>query len=312
MKRNLKGKKVIVTGCTGYVGSHLIQELIKQGAIVYGISRGKSNSQENIKIFRADILNKNEIFRIFKEIQPNAIFHTAAYGVVWGESDICKAIDINIKGVVNLIEAAKCIDKFEMFINTGSEFEYGNRGTILREDMVLKPISEYSSSKAAATIIAHQLCLNYGISIVTLRLFSIYGGIENKNRFIPYIIDSALSNNAVNLTSCEQIRDYVYIDDIVHSYICAYINFDRTNEIINISTMNQVTLKEIVELVKELVNTKFKVNFGALEYRKNEMWKLVGENTKAEKVIGWYPKIDIISGLKKTIKLYREIYNYEK
>lgn len=312
MKRNLKGKKVVVTGYTGYVGRHLIKELIKQGAIVYGISRSAGNIKENIKVFRADISNNNEVLDILNKIQPKAIFHTAAYGVVQSESDIFKAIDINIKGTVNLIEAAKNINDFEIFVNTGSEFEYGNRQNTLHEKMSLEPTSEYSSSKAATTIIAHQLCSSYEIPIVTLRLFSIYGGIENKNRFIPYIIHSALSNKEVNLTSCEQIRDYVYIDDIINSYICAYVNFSNKNEIINVSTMKPITLKEIVKMIKELVDTNFKVNIGALQNRKNEMWKLVGENIKAENLIGWYPKTDMISGLKKTIKLYRETYNYEK
>jgi len=205
----------------------------------------------------------------------------------------------------------KNLEHFEIFVNTGSEFEYGDREISLTEEMDLRPISEYSSTKAAATMIAHQLCMNYSIPIITLRLFSIYGGIEDIGRVIPYMINSAISNKEVNLTSCKQIRDYVFIQDIVNSYICAYKKFNGKSEVINISSNNEVTLKEIIEIIKNIANPKLKVNIGALEDRKQEIWKLVGDNDKAKVVIDWEPKTDLCSGLSETVELYRGIYNYE-
>ena len=305
MKRSLKGKKVIVTGYSGYVGKYLVEELIKHEAIVFGIGRRILGLNKNIEAYSCDITDAKEVLKVINKIQPHAIFHAAAYGLSQAQTDIYKAVDININGTINLIEAVRNVENFEVFINTGSGVEYGDREITLKEDMDLRPLSGYSSTKAAATMIAHQLCLNYNIPIITLRMFCIYGGIDNTNRFIPYIIDAILSKKEANLSSCKQIRDYVFIDDIVNSYICSYNNFNRKSEIINISTNSEVTLEELVEIIKHIGNPNPIVNIGALKDRKQEIWRLVGNNDKAKEIIEWEPKVDIYNGLKETVELYR-------
>ncbi|APC41623.1 NAD-dependent epimerase/dehydratase family protein [Clostridium estertheticum] len=283
MKRSLKGKRVIVIGYNGYVGRHLVEELVKREAIVFGIGRKILRFNKNTEVYSCDISDSKEVSTVTNKIQPHAIFHAAAYGVTQSADRYIKAIDININGTINSIESIKNIKNFKnfkVFINTGSEFEYGYRQVTFKEGM-------------------------------NLRLFSIYGGIENKNRFIPYIVDCSLSNKEVNLTSCKQVRDYVFINDIVNSYICSYNNLNRKNEIINISTNNEVTLKGMVEIVKSIENPNLRVNIGALEDRRQEIWKIVGDNDKTKEIIEWEPKVDIYSGLKETIELYRRIYNYE-
>lgn len=310
MERTLKNKKVLVTGGSGYIGKHLIKRLLCEEAVIYALGLSEINDS-NVNFVKCDICNKTEVQKIVSSIEPHAIFHLAAYGVKNYANDIFQAIDVNIKGTINLIDALKDNSNFELFINTGSEFEYGNKTATISEETMLQPLTEYSSTKAAATLISMQYAHSLKIPIVTLRLFSIYGGHENRSRFIPYIINSILHEEEVKLTGCEQIRDYVYIDDILDAYICAYKYFDKNNEIINISTDTPITLKSILEQIQNIIGKKGNVKIGAIPYRENEMWKIVGDNAKAKELIKWLPKTNLAEGLNHTINFYRRNDNFE-
>lgn len=303
MERTLKNKRVLVTGASGYIGRYLLERLISEDAEVYVLGLSHVDKQ-NVAFIKCDICDRKEVEKIVSSVEPHVIFHLAAYGVKYGADDIYKAIEVNIKGTINLINAVKDNKNFELFINTGSEFEYGNKTAIIKEDTMLHPLTEYSSTKAAATLISMEYADKLRISIVTLRLFSIYGEDENKSRFIPYIINSILCKKEVKLTGCEQIRDYVYIDDIIDAYICTYKYFNKSNEIINISTGDSVTLKTILEIIQNIIGEKGNIQIGAVTYRENEMWKLVGDNSKANELIKWKPKTDLELGLKQTVDFY--------
>lgn len=308
MERTLKDKRVLVTGANGYIGKHLTRRLILEGARVYGIGLSE-NYNTDINFIKCDISDGSAVKTVLDSIKPQGIFHLAAYGLEAKDSDINKAVDINIKGTVNLIEGSSDNSNLEVFINTGSEFEYGNKDKVIFENDVLEPLNEYSTTKAAATLISHSLAQKYNIPIITLRLFSIYGGFERTNRFMPYIINCILEGKTANLTGCEQIRDYMYIEDVVDAYIHAYKFFSKKSEIVNICTNNPVSLKTIVEIIENIINKPCKINFGALPYRQNEMWKLVGDNRKARELIKWIPKTEIRDGLEKTIEFYRRETN---
>ncbi|MGI5876193.1 MAG: NAD-dependent epimerase/dehydratase family protein, partial [Dethiobacteria bacterium] len=197
----------------------------------------------------------------------------------------------------------------EKFLNIGSCMEYGDKKEIVKEDAPLEPFNIYGSTKAAATIMAHQLAIEYKIDIVTLRAFGIFGENEGSHKFFPHLILSLLSGSAVNLTACEQYRDYCYIDNIIDGFILAAKDKNSKNDIFNIGSGVVHQLKYYVDMVYALMGNSGKPNYGAIPYRTDEVWKPHPDINKIKKVLKWKPKISLKEGLLRTIAWYEKNCN---
>lgn len=311
----LKDKKIVLSGATGFIGSHLTRRLISEWADVYVISRENSNtwrikdclSQENI--LYCAIINKELLNRIIGEIKPDIVFHLAAYGVNPEKRDYLEAINTNIIGTANMVSVA-IEAEVKLFINTGTCFEYGQKSDKIVEREYLEPTNIYGSTKAASVLLAHQMAREGGLKIITLRPFGIYGEGESRNKFFPYVILSLLNNESVELTKCEQKRDYIYIQDLIDAYILAAQSEHLTDEIINIGSGVAKSLRYFVETIKTKINSNLNINYGDRPYRDGEMWYLCTDIEKARNILGWKPKTSFEEGISKTIKWFKENNNY--
>ncbi|MEH7108866.1 NAD-dependent epimerase/dehydratase family protein [Bacillus sp. JJ1764] len=310
MENHFNNQRVLITGANGFIGSHVVQRMVQEKALVSVIVRESSDLwrieelKKDIDIHLVDLRDTLSIDKCVKQIKPDFIFHVGAYGVDSRQKDYHIAASTNIIGTMNLLNSVKDIG-CKKFINVGTCMEYGDKTEIIQENSCLKPDSIYGSTKASASIIAHQIAAENNINLVTLRPFGIFGEKEGSHKFFPYIILSILEGKEVNLTPCEQYRDYCYIENIMDGFVLAAKNEDIKNEIFNIGSGEIFKLKHFVDIIYKEVGLKNQPNYGALPYRTNEVWRQQPDTTKIKSLLNWQPKVSLEKGIKRTINWYQ-------
>ena len=299
---SLKGVPVLVTGGTGFIGTHLVNSLLKEGAEVSIISR-KKTAGKNVNTLTGDLTDKKFIEKAVKEINPKKIFHLAAF--VNPSRDLELLNDVfktNFYGTVNLLNSLKNMD-YDSFVLVSTAEVYGNNKTPFKEDMKLDPLSPYSLSKASAEMFCNMCSKAHNYPITTLRLFLVYGPGQKPDRFIPQLITTLLSRKQFKMTKGGQKRDFILVDDAVEALIRASVTKNANGETINICNGKQYTIKEIADNVANILNAKNLIS-DELPYRENEQWEYYGDLAKARKLLNWSPKTSLNDGLKKTIAYY--------
>jgi len=308
-------KVYLVTGATGFVGANIVRRLISEKKNVHVIARNKKLNWRlrdvagAIKAHEVDLLSP-KLSKTVSYIMPDYIFHLAAYGSLPHEDNIDKLIDINLRGTINLINALKKIP-FKLFINTGSSSEYGVKTESMREEDLPFPINDYGVIKTAATLYTYKEAIRNNLPIITFRLFSAYGPYEHKPRLIPTVIRAALKNKSIKAGNRKNVRDFIYIEDMVDAYLNACSVKINPGEILNIGTGQQHTIGETVDLIIKLSHSSSKVKWGAIpqQERQIESGKWEADVSKCAKIMNWKAKHDLIQGLTKTIDWFRQNNN---
>jgi len=321
----IMGLKALVTGGTGFVGSNIIKELVERKWEVYALVRKNSslgykrlNVIKNIKFIYAEELFKNNCENLneldlrnskFNSTMPqfDVCFHLAAYGVDYREQNINKIIDGNIKFTMDVLKFCK-INKTKKVIITGSCFEYGvNESKRLNEENKLNPQSYYSIAKVACENMASLYAKTNNIKLITIRPFGSFGEGEGVHRFVPQLMKSVILNENMNMTAGEQVRDYLYIKDLVEAYITLSVKDVPLYEAYNVCSGVEIKIKDLAIEVAKITNNSLKLfNFGAVPYRKNEVMHFVGDNSKIKKYTDWTPKYTLEEGLTRTYEWYKE------
>ena len=319
----LKGKKVLITGSTGFIGANLVRRLLKVGAEVCILTRTTSNKWrindvlKDVNEYCVDLLDYEKLESTILDIAPEIIFHTAIYGGYPFQKDIKKIIESNFIATVNLVNACKKVD-FELFVNTGSSSEYGIKSKPMREEDMLEPVDDYGVSKAAATLYCQAVARREKMPVVTLRLLSPYGYYEEPTRLIPSVVISCLKGRNPEVSSPNSVRDFIFIEDVIDAYIKVIETSDISGEILNIGCGKQHSVEEVVNKIVELTGNNVRPEWGSVPKRATEpnIWQ--ADITKAKDVLKWEPKYSLEEGLAKTVKwfmenmtLYKEIINQE-
>jgi len=309
---NIKGKNILVTGATGFVGANLVRHFLKKGANVSILKRQQSNSWRikniinQISVYNADLLDYERVNRAVKRIRPDAILHTATYGGHINQSSSPRIIKTNFDGTVNLLDS--CFRRgFGIFVNTGSSSEYGIKDSPMRESDLLQPVTLYGASKAAASIYCQYLAKKHNLPIVTLRLFSPYGYFDDGNRAISYIILSCLNNKTVKISSPDSVRDFVFIDDVMDSYGKALErSSNMSGDIFNIGSGKQCSIKKLAGKITRAVDNNIVVKYQKESSNRMEPKSWVADISKSDIGLKWAPVFNINEGLRKTIDWFRE------
>lgn len=306
---------ILVTGGNGFIGSKIIDRLVSQGFETSLILRKNNNRKrlshllDKIQIREGDLTQPEDVINILKEINPEIIIHLAGYGV-YSYSDMSQAnvelmINSNINATINLLYAAQNTS-CKIFINTGSCFEYGNSGEPFNEQSLLSPVNIYGVTKASATLFAQVFSKKSNFSLVTLRPFTAYGPFEDERRFISTIIRQCLQGKNPTLTSQKIVRDYIFIDDIVDAYLKALeLGEKLSGQIINISTGKGTALEDVARMIIRLTSTEVSPDIGSFPLREGEVLSLVGNATKAKKLLNWKARYPLEEGISKTIEWVR-------
>ena len=305
-------KKILVTGATGFIGKNLVESLKEKFEIYALILDEKEKNvipQIDYILWKTFFDRENEIKTLDgkKLGKIDTVIHLASYGVNPKDNDIDKMIESNInltKDLISNLERVSC----KNIIFTGSGFEYGDKGKIkLKEDMELNPFSLYGATKVSAFLIGKKLCESLGINYINLRLFNIFGEYEGSNRLIPQIINNYLEGKELNFTAGNQVRDYLYIKDIIEIYEMILEKNIYNNETYNVCSSEEVTIKEFITKVANTIGiNKESLNFGIIPSRKEEALYIVGDNSKLKKDFDWNRKYSYEFGIKNMYDFFQK------
>jgi UDP-glucose 4-epimerase len=314
---SIVGKSVLVTGATGFIGSHLVRRLVRDGATVHCLVRPGSNAERIADVaakcqpWSGDLRDPVSLTRSAAGAQPKIVFHVA--GVTSGRQpgnefeQIERALEGNLKGTINLLEAVRRADiPLERFVATGGLEEYGVGVSPYDEAQRESPVSPYSASQAATTHFCQMLQRRLQLPIVTLRPALTYGPAQSVDFFIPALIMRCLQGGDFDMTNGQQRRDLLYVEDLVDAYLRAALAPRVVGEVINVGSGVAALVGEVATAVVQLSGARTRLRMGVIPERVTEIAHLVCRNDKAARLLGWQPVTSLTEGLVRTIAWYRE------
>ena len=325
MKKNdfWKGKRVLVTGANGFLGSHLSLALLGSNAVVIGIIKQnfgktyldiglKTMHEPKIRIIKTDIVDLRAMMRIFKKYKPDVCLHMAAQPIVGiANKSPLKTLETNIKGTWNILEAAR-LNRTRAVVVASSDKAYGEHKKLpYKEDSALLALHPYDASKACADILTRCFAHTYGLNTAVTRCSNIYGpGDFNFSRIIPDTIRSAVLDRAPVIRSDgTPVRDYIFIEDVVRGYLILakklYQRRIEPGEAFNFGTQKPVKVLVLVNKILALTK-KTHLDPRILCKRKirGEIDKQFLSSRKAKRKLGWKCVYSLNNGLKKTLEWY--------
>jgi nucleoside-diphosphate-sugar epimerase len=309
----MKDKRVVVTGGSGFIGSHLVKRLLEQGAQVavtvrYGNVMKNERLREEwtrIKVIEADLRNRGALDEIAR-FDPQVVFHLAAYNHV-GESfrQVEECFDVNAKGTANLLDV---VPGTESFIYMSTSEVYGHQsGVPFVETMNPEPISPYAITKYAGELYCRMKQRMKGSGrIVVLRPFNAYGPYQSSKAIIPELIINCLKGRPIRTTKGEQTREFNFVGNLVDGLLMAAEDKSQIEGPVNLASGEEVAIRDLVKKIAALTDTKSSIEIGALEYRPTEIWRMFADSSRARSLFGWTPRVNLDEGLKLTVDWYRQ------
>ena len=320
---NLSNKKILITGADGFIGSHLIENLLKSGyqvkAFVYynsfnswgWIDTFPKHIKDEIEIFTGDIRDPNGVKTAMENC--DIVFHLAALiGIPFSYHSPDSYVDTNIKGTLNILQAARQLKTERVLVTSTSEV-YGTAQYVpIDENHPYQGQSPYSASKIGADRIAESFYCSFNLPITIVRPFNTYGPRQSARAVIPTIIIQ-LNNNfkKIKLGNLSPTRDFVYVKDVINGFIEIAKSNKTIGEEINIATQSEISIEDLAKEIIRLINPKAEIVCDKERVRpeKSEVERLWGSNEKIKKLTNWEPKYSLSKGLKETIKWFSKKEN---
>ncbi|MGA2418236.1 MAG: GDP-mannose 4,6-dehydratase [Candidatus Staskawiczbacteria bacterium] len=311
----LKSKRVIVTGGAGFIGSHLVNELIKKNYKVVVVDNLSSGRKENInpkaKFYKIDVRSKT-IAEIFKKENPQIVFHLAAQPLVEeAYKNPFEAIETNVMGTVNILETCRNQQNIEKIIAVSSDKAYGRAKELpYRETSPLKGDHPYDASKSAADLIAQAYFSTYGLPVIVTRFSNVFGpGDLNFSRIIPGALEAIIKNKELSIRSDgKMIREYTYVKDIADGCIKLAESQQKIyGQAFNFGSKNIFSVIDVVKKIDQAIGTK--TNYKILNIAKNEIPEQYLDWSKAKKILNWQPKTSFEQGIKEIYNWYKNFYS---
>ena len=297
---------ILIVGGTGFIGYHLAKKCLSKGWRVTSISSNPPQKKRYLSLVKyiiADISNK-KILK--KKIKKNFKYIVNLGGYV-DHSDTKKTYRTHFIGCKNIAEI--CRNKTPTrFVQMGSSSEYGTTQSPQKETFKCKPKSIYGKSKLSSSLYLMRMYKNKNFPAVVLRLYQSYGPKQDLNRFIPIVINGCLKNIKFGCSEGKQYRDFLHVDDVVQAITNSLKRKAAIGQIINIGSGNPKKIKNLIQTIKKASKGGFP-QYGKIKLRKDEILKIYPNTNKAKKILGWYPKIKFETGLRKTIKSFKNEQN---
>ena len=311
--------KILVTGGSGFICSHLVNKLVNSCYEVAITTKYDSiyenirlfNVWKNIKVIECDLRHSNSIEKINK-FKPKVIFHLAAYNDVKGSfSNYNEALESNIIGNANLLENLKNYSQF-IYISTSEVYGHQNNKFLFEENMKVHPISPYSIGKYSGELYAQMHMKHLQKPIKILRPFNVFWETQSEKAVIPELIKKFIRNQTVKITKGKQTREFNYVGNTVNFLIEAMKNKKFFHDIVNISDGNEISIKLLAKKIQKLTASKSQLIIGGLPERKTEIHRMKASTVKMKNFIGSKKLFTFDEGLKKTIAWYKKEENLFK
>lgn len=311
-----RNSKVLVTGADGFIGSHLVEELVKKNYNVKALvlynsfnSWGwldHSNKQviDNIEIVQGDIRDPHCVKQAMNGC--DTVFHLAALiAIPYSYYSPSSYIDTNITGTLNVLQAAKELE-LKKIIHTSTSEVYGTAMFVpITEDHPLQGQSPYSATKIGADQMALSFYRSFGTPVSIVRPFNTYGPRQSARAVIPTVITQIASGKqTIQLGALDPTRDFSYIDDTVNGFIAAAKSENTTGEVMNLGTGFEISIKNVVELIGQVMKADINIILDPERIRpeKSEVNRLCSDNSKIKKLTEWAPEFNNKDGLKKGLE----------
>lgn len=306
----MENKRILITGGAGFIGSHLVRRLVGMGNNVSVIVKYKSvidnirlsSIWNELTIVEADLRNIDSL-RQFTGKSYDVIFHLAAYNHV-GDSflHVNEALMSNTIGTANLLEFTPDFGRF-VYISTSEV--YGLQDSIpFQEEMSPFPISPYAVGKYSGELYAKMKRHQTKQSIVCLRPFNTFGPYQSERAVIPELINKCLLGIPVETTQGRQTREFNYVDNQIDGLLAAATG-PHFDEVVNIGSATEITIRDLVQKIHTLCDSKSELRIGAIPDRPTEIWRMCSDNKQAKSILNWTPKVSFDDGLKRTVEWYR-------
>lgn len=320
----MKNKKILVTGADGFIGSHLTELLVKEGAKVKALSQYNSfnywgwlediNCLNNIEVLNGDIRDPHYCKYITKDI--DIVFHLAALiAIPYSYVAPSSYVDTNINGTLNIIQA--CLENnVQRVIHTSTSEVYGTAKYVpIDENHPIQPQSPYSASKIGADNMAMSFYNAFNLPLTIARPFNTYGPRQSARAVIPTIITQIASGvKSIKLGDITPTRDFNYVEDTCRGFIQLAKCEKAIGETVNIGSNFEISISDTLDLIKEIMQSdiEFITEQQRIRPEKSEVFRLWCDNSKIHSLTGFEPKYSIKDGLEKTIEWFRNSKNLEK
>lgn len=321
---DLGGKRVLVTGADGFIGSHLTEMLLAQGCTVRALSQYNSfnywgwledvGEDEGLEVVCGDVRDPNYCREITRDI--DIVFHLAALiAIPYSYTAPNSYVDTNVQGTLNICQAARD-NGCERVIHTSTSEVYGTAQYVpIDEKHPLQPQSPYSASKIGADAMAMSFFNAFELPVTIARPFNTYGPRQSLRAVIPTIIAQiAHGKKEINLGDVSPTRDFNYVLDTCRGFIALASHESTVGETVNIGSNFEITVGDTLKLIKELMNSdvEFVTEEERLRPDKSEVFRLWCNNEKIEALTGFKPQYDIRAGLQETIAWFVQKDNLNK
>lgn len=326
---DLKQKEVLVTGASGFIGSHLVEKLIKNDISVTAFVRynfkndwgwlERFDENENLNIFTGDIRDYDSVFQAMGK--ADVVFHLAALiGIPYSYRSPLAYIKTNVEGTYNVLQSAREHDLEKILVTSTSE-TYGTAQYIpIDEEHPLVGQSPYSASKISADQLAISYYRSFDMPVVIARPFNTYGPRQSARAIIPTIITQILSGEEqIKLGNLSPTRDFTYVKDTVNGFLELAKNENTIGKVINIGSNDEISIKSLVDLIIRVIGNDVEIITEEKRVRpeKSEVDRLYCDNTKIKNLTNWELEYDLEEGIQETINwlqqnldLYKpELYN---
>jgi len=314
--------KVLITGITGFAGSHLAEYLLGMGGIeIYGVERWRSKTdnidhiKSEIKLLECDVRDASSVRKLLEDTKPDRIFHLAAQSFVptsWHAP--AETLTTNIIGQLNIFEAVRHIGINPYIQIACSSEEYGlvdKKSLPITEGTPLNPLSPYAVSKVGQDLLGYQYYMNYKLNIVRTRAFNHTGPRRGEpfvcSNFAKQIamIEKGKQEPVIYAGSLSAARDFTDVRDIVRAYWLS-LEKGKPGEVYNLSSGKSYVIKEVLDMLLELTDTKIKIKEDKKRIRPSDVPILVGDSGKFNKLTGWKPEIPFEKTLEDLLNYWRE------
>jgi NAD dependent epimerase/dehydratase len=310
-----QGRKVLVTGAGGFIGSHLTERLVSLGADVRALVHynalgtwgwlDESETRKDLEVLAGDITDRDLVAKAVAG--RDVVFHLGALiAIPYSYVAPASYVRTNIEGTLNVLQACREAGVSRVLHTSTSEVY----GTALRvpidESHPLQGQSPYSASKIGADKIAESFHLSFGVPVVTVRPFNTYGPRQSARAVIPTIITQCLAGETVKLGSLHPTRDLNYVGNTVEGFLAAAVAPEAIGQTINYGSGREISVGDLAQLIARIVGRNVRIESDDARIRpgRSEVDRLLADNTLAAKLTGWSPAISLEDGLQRTVEWF--------